>query len=362
MTWDSGDLTATIGGTAAGKVSTTVSYEDGGQTLVLDVTSDFVGSEDITVSDLSFTSFTASGTDNLELEVNNDDVVSAIDTQTIAIIDPLISSAVDQTFIVGDPSTLISTITITDDAVAPSIRKKKEIRIRIPATFNMIWDTSITTVTIGGSAAAKVDTDLKNYEDGDQTLVLDVNTDFAVADQITVSGPQFANFSALSPADNLELEVDNKGTVADTDDKTITIVAPSLVKKAFLTDGTPIPSGTSVPRETVVKYLIYLNNRGGVQSDVSVRDVLDPVFLHQAGTLKVNNSTPACALTDCTAAEEATIFSGVDATVAMTDAVDGDAVSITAGTIDAGDQVVANAVVNAAAASVWVLLVEVKVQ
>jgi hypothetical protein len=278
---------------------------------------------------------------------------------------PSISSAANQTFTVGDPATLISTITITDDAVTPTItggKGGKDIRIRIPSSFNMTWDTSITTVTVGGPAAAKVNTALKNYEDGDQTLVLDVNTDFAVADQITVSGPQFANFSALSPADNLELEVDNKGTVADTDDKTITIVAPSLVKKAFLTDGTPIPSGTSVPRETVVKYLIYLNNRGGVQSDVSVRDVLDPVFLHQAGTLKVNNSTPACALTDCTAAEEATIFSGVDATVAMTDAVDGDAVSITAGTIDAGDQVVANAVVNAAAASVWVLLVEVKVQ
>ncbi len=278
---------------------------------------------------------------------------------------PSISSAADQTFTVGDPATLISTITITDDAVTPTItggKGGKEIRIRIPSSFNMTWDTGITTVTIGGPAASKVNTALKAYEDGDKTMVVDVSTDFAAGDQITVSGAQFSNFSAVSPADNLQLEVNNDDVVSDTDDKTITIVALSLVKRAFLADGTPIPTGATVPRETVVKYLIYFNNRGAVQSDVSVRDVLDPVFVHQAGTLKVNSSTPACALTDCTAAEEATIFSDVDATVAMTDAVDGDAVSITVGTIDAGDQFVANAVVNAAAASVWVLLVEVKVQ
>jgi hypothetical protein len=60
--------------------------------------------------------------------------------------------------------------------------------------------------------------------------------------------------------------------------------------------------------------------------------------------------------------EEATIFSDVDATVAMTDAVDSDAVSITASTVDAGNEFAANGGVNAAAASVWVLLIEVEVQ
>jgi hypothetical protein len=63
---------------------------------------------------------------------------------------PSISSVADQTFTVGDPATLISTITITDDAVTKSIKKKKDLRIRIPSSFNMTWDTGITTVTLGG--------------------------------------------------------------------------------------------------------------------------------------------------------------------------------------------------------------------
>lgn len=59
--------------------------------------------------------------------------------------------------------------------VTPTITGKKELRIRIPATFNMIWDTSITTVTIGGGAAGKMNTTLKACEDVNKTLVADVN-------------------------------------------------------------------------------------------------------------------------------------------------------------------------------------------
>jgi len=225
MTWDSGDLTATIGGNASGKVSTTMSYEDGGKTLVLDVTSDFAGGDYVTVSDLSFANFTAiSAVDNLELEVNNDDVVSATDGKTITIIDRYgISSEDHQAFLVGDPATFISTITITDDAVTKSIKKKNDIRIRIPSSFNMTWDTSTTSVSLGGPAASKVSTTLMAYEDGNRTLVLDVTTDFAAGDHITIEDPQFTSFSADSAADNLELEINDDDVVSATDDKTITI-------------------------------------------------------------------------------------------------------------------------------------------
>jgi len=59
MLWDTTDTTATITGTASGKVSTTVSYENGGATLVLDVTSDFTQDDTITISDLSYSQFSA---------------------------------------------------------------------------------------------------------------------------------------------------------------------------------------------------------------------------------------------------------------------------------------------------------------
>ncbi len=136
----------------------------------------------------------------------------------------------------------------------------------------------------------------------------------------------------------------------------------ALVKRAFLADGTPLSDGDTVRKGAVVKYLIYLNNPGGVLPDVSVQDALDPTFAYQASTLKVNNSTSDCVLEDCTPAEEATIFSDVDVLAAKTDAVDGDVVSITGSTIDAGDQNVANGVASAAASKVWALLFEVKMQ
>jgi MSHA biogenesis protein MshQ len=136
---------------------------------------------------------------------------------------PRVSSATNQGFIVGDPPTVAATITITDASVAPTITAMNDIRIRIPAGFNMTWDTSVTTVTVGGGAAARVNATLLPYEDGSKTVVLDVTTGFAAGDQITIGGLQFAGFTAPSPADNLELEVNNDGVVSATDDKTITI-------------------------------------------------------------------------------------------------------------------------------------------
>jgi hypothetical protein len=58
MEWDTTDTTAVIGGDASAKVSTTVSYE-GSSILVLNVTSDFVASDSITISGLSYRNFTA---------------------------------------------------------------------------------------------------------------------------------------------------------------------------------------------------------------------------------------------------------------------------------------------------------------
>ncbi len=51
-TWDPTDTTATIGGTASGKVSTTVSYAGSNKILILDVTSDFTTGQTVTISDL----------------------------------------------------------------------------------------------------------------------------------------------------------------------------------------------------------------------------------------------------------------------------------------------------------------------
>ena len=219
MTWDTLDLTAVIGGSAAGKVSTTVSYEDGGRTLVLDVTSDFAAADQITISGLSFENFSAvSAADNLELEVKNNDVVQNTDDKTIAIADLSISSAANQEFIVGDSATEISAIMVTDGTTAALITAANDIRIHIPDDFYMLWDTTDTTAVIGGAAASKVSTTV-SYEDGGKTLVLDVTSDFVAGDQITISDLSFSDFSAASYGDRLELEVFNDGLTTAKDDK-----------------------------------------------------------------------------------------------------------------------------------------------
>ena len=135
----SGGHTITLGGPDAGNVSTLLlAYEDGNKTAVIDVTKNLNAGGQFTIDDLRFTNFTAvSGPDNLELEVNDDGVVSGLDAQTIAIVQPTISSASNQFFTIGDPITPVSTITVADGVLAAAIDTANDIRIRIPATFNM---------------------------------------------------------------------------------------------------------------------------------------------------------------------------------------------------------------------------------
>ena len=58
MSWATSTTSATLGGTAESNVSTTVSYPDD-KTLLLNVLTDFVASDTLIVSDLSFRNFTA---------------------------------------------------------------------------------------------------------------------------------------------------------------------------------------------------------------------------------------------------------------------------------------------------------------
>lgn len=136
----------------------------------------------------------------------------------------------------------------------------------------------------------------------------------------------------------------------------------NLVKRAFWPDGTPIPTGATIPSGVEFRYLLYINNQVAGQNDVSVRDVLDPAFQYQAGTLQVDNSMTECAAVICTAAEEQAIFAAIDATPVLTDAEDGDVASYTgAGTvIDAGNGTAANAQLNINGDAVWAILFSVK--
>ncbi len=234
MVWDVSVTTATITGSGALNVSTTVTYEAAGKILVIDVLNNFLGTEQLVISGLRFMSFTAaSPASNLGLNVSGGVTVTATDNRTIAIVAPTFTGSGNQTFTVGDAATAMTSETITDNATSATVTAANDIRLRIPAGFNMVWNTALTTATIGGGAAAKVSA-TASYENAGQVLVLNVTSNFAAGDQITVSGLQFTAFSAPSGPANLELVVSGAGggTAAVSSTTKAIYAAMSLVSTA----------------------------------------------------------------------------------------------------------------------------------
>lgn len=196
---------------------------------------------------------------------------------------------------------------------------------------------------------------------------------FAGGDIVFSSLVSYAGTNLLtSPKDSIfgtaGQDYEGKQILYNTDTGTGVIIggpgALRIVKKAYLFNGSPVPDGTVLPRGTLIKYLIYINNKGRIRRDVSVRDVLDPTFAYQGGTIKVDNSVGNCTAPACTQAEETAIFNAVDSVPAGTDTVDGDVVSYdgAATTIYAGNQNAANGQLNIAPRSVFALSFTVKIQ
>jgi uncharacterized repeat protein (TIGR01451 family) len=163
-------------------------------------------------------------------------VVSPLAAQTV-------SSAANQTFIVADPSTAMSPITITTTS-GGQIKQANDIRVRIPAGLNMTWDPTITTATITGSAAIKVSPAV-SYANGNLDLFINVTTNFANGEQITVSGLNFRSFTAPSAASRLGLITGGLGgpvVATDTRTKTITAKVYAVSVSPQATTASQLPS------------------------------------------------------------------------------------------------------------------------
>jgi hypothetical protein len=108
-----------------------------------------------------------------------------------------LSTTANQIFTIGDSSTAVSTLTITDGA-SPSITAVNKIRIAIAtSTMHLLWDPSITTATFGGTASSKVANPV-SYEGGNSVLLIPVNTNFGANDTLTISGVNLTSFSTPS--------------------------------------------------------------------------------------------------------------------------------------------------------------------
>jgi hypothetical protein len=109
------------------------------------------------------------------------------------------SSVADQQFSVGQATTSISAITVTD-AATPVITTTNDIRIKIAtSSVNMKWDTTDTTATLAGTASAKVSPTV-SYESNGTVLVVNVTSNFTGNDTLIISDLSFAQFVTANTA------------------------------------------------------------------------------------------------------------------------------------------------------------------
>lgn len=213
LEWDQAFIPAATPGAGTGTVGAR-SFPDA-KTLNIPITFDFSGNQTLTISGARFTNFmSASAPLGLQLRVNIGGPIAATDNRSKAIGAPTIASnALSQVFGTGDASTLASPIVITDDGTTPRIRNGFDIRVRIPAAFNMEWDTTVTpTLTLGGPGAGAVGG--VSYPTNKILLItIPPAGDFGPGKSVTITGARFRNFTAVSATDNLELEVNNTGAV-----------------------------------------------------------------------------------------------------------------------------------------------------
>jgi hypothetical protein len=86
MTWDADVAAPSFGGTAAGKVNAAVAYENGGRTLVVDVSADFLAGDTLTLDGLAFDAIQSFGpAGRLTLDIQNDGITDAVDAKTLIV-------------------------------------------------------------------------------------------------------------------------------------------------------------------------------------------------------------------------------------------------------------------------------------
>jgi len=199
------------------------------------VISPFASSQTAIITGLRFTSFTnSSAVNRLGLDIDNDGAADSLDLQTIAIGAPTISTAGNQIFGVGDTPTATNTITITDGTPART-SAANDLRIKIPAGFNMQWDTARvdngTGINFGGSNAAAAAGTI-TYETS-QIARVNLSGPIGAGQTLTIAGMRYQNFSNPSTPNNIQLEVNGLGTNCNVAGNFVAIGgAPSIASAA----------------------------------------------------------------------------------------------------------------------------------
>ena len=237
--------TAVLGGKLAGAAVSYASVHQPFDTLVLTPTTTFGAGGSGTVSGLNFAIGTTTSLPakmHLFLSTTDPTSTALADGHTITVGGrPTVTSGSNQTFTVNDPTTPANLIQITDSPSSASILAGNTLQVVIPAGLNFVWDTSVTTPTVNGTARTKVTTPF-SYSVDAKTLKIPVNTNFATSDTLTLNGLNFMTFSASSLPAGLEVTVTATGPVAATDPFTKAVGAPTIASAANQSFGILDPS------------------------------------------------------------------------------------------------------------------------
>ncbi len=132
---------------------------------------------------------------------------------------PTFSSAADQTFRQYSVPTQVLEFTATADAIAPELTAAGDLRITIPESFPAIWDASITTASVSGTAVdagrfASATLPV-SYTDRDKTVVLDITTDFAAGESVSIAGLYLKGFYSVYSSTHFTLDYGATATATD---------------------------------------------------------------------------------------------------------------------------------------------------
>lgn len=152
----------------------------------------------------------------------------------------------------------INSITVTSSGT--EIAAANDLRIKIPNGFTVAtqWDTTDTTATIGGTASAKVSATVSYATTtlANDTLVLDVTSDFAALEDVIISDLSIVTTGESSVSSGLQWAVDGStfsatsGATLGVDALAPVITAPNL---SFITTGcTGTPPGECIKPDTFV--------------------------------------------------------------------------------------------------------------
>ncbi len=108
-----------------------------------------------------------------------------------------IAAAANQTFQYHQAATAISTLTVTAGSGTGAITSTNGLRVAIAtSTVNMLWDTTATTATFGGTGSGNVSNPV-SYEGGGSVLSVPVGTTFTSGQTLTISGLNFTSFNSV---------------------------------------------------------------------------------------------------------------------------------------------------------------------